>query len=101
MANDITRSAKAMDVRYVANLARLNLSDAEVGLFQSQLEHIVEYFNQLKELDVSGVEPMAHAAPIENVFREDCVRPGLDRDLVLRNAPEHSADLIMVPTIVE
>jgi aspartyl-tRNA(Asn)/glutamyl-tRNA(Gln) amidotransferase subunit C len=44
---------------------------------------------------------MAHTAPIQNVFREDIVRPGLDRDVMLKNAPQHSADLIMVPTIVE
>ncbi|MEI8122719.1 MAG: Asp-tRNA(Asn)/Glu-tRNA(Gln) amidotransferase subunit GatC [bacterium] len=101
MADDKTQSAKKMDVRYVANLARLNLSEAEAAQFQTQLDVIVEYFNQLRPLDVEGVEPMAHATPIQNVFREDEVRPGLDREVVLNNAPEHSADLIRVPTIVE
>lgn len=101
MADDKTQSAKTMDVRYVANLARLNLTDAEVEQFQTQLDHIVEYFNQLRALDVEGVEPMAHATVIQNVFREDVVVPGLDRDEILDNAPEHSAELIRVPTIVE
>ena len=101
MADDKTHSAKKMDVRYVANLARLNLTDAEALQFQAQLENIVEHFNQLRSLDVEGVEPMAHATLIQNVFREDQERPGLDRDVVLKNAPEHGADLIMVPTIVE
>ncbi len=101
MADDKTQSAKKMDVRYVANLARLSLTDDEAVQFQGQLDHIVEYFNQLRALDVEGVEPMAHATPVQNVFREDEVRPGLDRDLVLKNAPEHSPELIMVPTIVE
>jgi len=101
MADDKTQSAKTMDVRYVANLARLNLTDGEVEQFQSQLDNIVGHFNQLRALDVDGVEPMAHATLIQNVFREDQVRPGLNRDEVLKNAPEHSTDLIMVPTIVE
>lgn len=101
MIDDNTHSAKRMDVRYVANLARLELTDAEVVAFQSQLDHIVEHFNQLSALDVAGVEPMAHATLIQNVFREDEVRPGLDRDEVLNNAPAHSTELIRVPTIVE
>ena len=101
MAEDKTQSAKAMDVRYVANLARRNLTEAEVAQFQGQLDHIVEHFNQLRSLDVDGVEPMAHATVIQNVFREDAERPSLGRETVLKNAPEHSADLIMVPTIVE
>ncbi len=101
MADDKTHSAKSMDVRYVANLARLSLTDKEIAEFQGQLDHIVEHFNQLRALDVSDVEPMAHATVIQNVFREDVERPGLERDVVLKNAPEHSTDLIMVPTIVE
>lgn len=101
MTDPKTQSAKSMDVRYVANLARLNLTDNEVAEFQAQLDHIVEHFNQLRALDVNGVEPMAHATVIQNVFREDEVRPGLDHDSVMNNAPEHSPDLIRVPTIVE
>jgi aspartyl-tRNA(Asn)/glutamyl-tRNA(Gln) amidotransferase subunit C len=101
MVDDKTQSAKTMDVRYVANLARLNLTEQEVAQFQVQLEHVVSLFNQLREIDVSGIEPMAHAAVIQNVFREDVVRAGLDREAVLKNAPEHSPDLFIVPTIVE
>ena len=101
MSDDKKQSAKKIDVQYVANLARLTLTEAEVLQFQSQLEHIVEHFNQLRSLDVEGVEPMAHATVIQNVFRDDEEHPGLDRDLVLANAPQHSTDLIMVPTIVE
>lgn len=101
MTDDKTQTARVMDVRYVANLARLNLTQDEVVQFQAQLDHIVEHFNQLRSLDVEGVEPMAHATPIQNVFREDVVRPGLDRDVILNNAPAHSSNLVMVPTIVE
>jgi len=101
MIDDKTQSAKKMDVRYVANLARLNLTDTEAVQFQSQLDHIVEHFNQLCALNVDDVEPMAHATPIQNVFREDVVLPGLERDVILNNAPEQSSGLVMVPTIVE
>ena len=92
---------KPIDVRYVANLARLDLTEAEVVEFQGQLDHIVAYFDQLRAINVDGVEPTAHAAAIQNVFREDEPRPGLERDVVLDNAPAHSAGLIKVPTIVE
>jgi aspartyl-tRNA(Asn)/glutamyl-tRNA(Gln) amidotransferase subunit C len=101
MSDDKTQSAKKMDVRYVANLARLNLTEPEAVQFQSQLDHIVEHFNQLRSLDVENVEPMAHTTPIQNVFREDVVRPGLERDVVMNNAPAQASGLVMVPTIVE
>lgn len=101
MSEEKAQAAKTMDVRYVANLARLNLTDEEAIQFQSQLDQIVEHFNQLRSLDIAGVEPMAHATPIHNVFREDVVRPGLEHGVVINNAPEHSSGLVMVPTIVE
>jgi aspartyl-tRNA(Asn)/glutamyl-tRNA(Gln) amidotransferase subunit C len=90
-----------MDVRYVANLARLDLTEAEIAVFQPQLDPIVDYFNALKAVDVSGVEPTAHAAGIRNVFREDVERPGLDRETVLANAPDRSPEFFRVPKIVE
>lgn len=90
-----------MDVRYVANLARLELTDAEALRFQAQLDQIVAYFNEIRDIDVGAVQPMAHATVIENVFREDVVIPGLDRERVLANAPEQASDLFMVPKIVE
>lgn len=96
-----TGKAEGMDVQYVANLARLDLTEAEVAQFQAQLDSIVGYFNQLREQDVEGVEPMAHAAVIQNVFRDDFVKDGLSREAVLANAPQQGSDLIMVPTIVE
>ena len=90
-----------IDVRYVANLARLQLTEDEIATFQSQLDHIVHYVDEIRGLNVEGVEPMAHAAVIRNVFREDTVRPGLDRDKALANAPAHRSELFMVPKIVE
>ena len=90
-----------IDVRYVAHLARLDLTEAEQREFQSQLEHIVAYVNQIREIDVEGVEPTAHAVAVQNVFREDVVRPGLDPDQALANAPEQARGQFKVPLIVE
>jgi aspartyl-tRNA(Asn)/glutamyl-tRNA(Gln) amidotransferase subunit C len=93
--------AGSIDVRYVANLARLDLTDEEVATFQPQLDHIVGYVNEISGLDVEGVEPTAHAIAITNVFREDKVMPGIERAQLLANAPERSEALIRVPKIVE
>jgi len=90
-----------LDVRYVARLARIDLTDEEVGRFQSQLSRVLEYVEQLGRLDVSGVEPTAHANPIFNVFRADEPRPGLTREAALANAPHAANGLVMMPKVVE
>src|ERR1700689_3993951 len=97
MANDTSQ----FDVGYVAHLARLQLSDAEKDKISAQLKDVLAYVAKLNELDVSKVEPTAHAMPLTNVFRKDEVRPSIDRDTVLKNAPEQARDLFIVPKIVE
>jgi aspartyl-tRNA(Asn)/glutamyl-tRNA(Gln) amidotransferase subunit C len=92
---------KGLDVAYVAHLARLHLTDAEVATFQPQMEQIVGYVKQIDALDVSGVEPTSHAVEVVNVFREDRARPGLDREQVMANAPSEANGLFAVPKIVE
>lgn len=92
---------KALDVAYVARLARLELDDHEIKDFQAQLEDIVGYVRKIQELDVSGVEPTAHPVPVVNVFREDAVGSSLDREDVMNNAPLHGEDQFLVPRIVE
>ncbi len=92
---------KKIDVRYVANLARIALDDEEVAVFQKQLEQIVGYVDKLGELDVAGIEPTSHAHPVTNVFREDVVRQGLEHESVMHNAPEETMDQFKVPKIVE
>ena len=94
-------TADAIDVAYVANLARLRLSTDEIETFQRQLNSIVDHFKAIREVDVDAVDPMAHAVQVHNVFRADEVRPGLDRDLVLANALIHLDDQFSVPKIVE
>ena len=90
-----------IDVAYVANLARLDLSAESRALFQRQLGTIVDYVRQIGELDLEGIEPTSHGQPIYNVFREDVERPSLDRERVLANAPARTGDEFKVPRIVE
>jgi aspartyl-tRNA(Asn)/glutamyl-tRNA(Gln) amidotransferase subunit C len=94
-------SATEFDIGYVAHLARLKLTPAEEQKLGAQLGQILSYIEKLKELDVSGVEPTAHAVPLVNVTRDDVVRPGLSNEDALRNAPAQANGLFIVPKIVE
>lgn len=89
------------DVKYVANLARLSLTEAEEQKLGTQLDSILGYIEKLKEVDVSNVEPTAHAFPIVNVWRADEIKPGLTNEEALRNAPSKANGLFVVPKIVE
>ena len=90
-----------IDVKYVAHLARLSLTPEEEHKIGAQLENVLQYIAKLKEVDVSGVEPTAHAFPLVNVTRSDKVRPSMSNEDALRNAPAHANGLFMVPKIVE
>jgi len=94
-------SAPDFDIKYVAHLARLKLSPEEETQLGAQLGNILGYIEKLKEVDVTGVEPTAHAFPMVNVFRADEVRPGLSNDDALRNAPKRASGLFVVPKVVE
>jgi len=89
------------DVKYVANLARIYLTPEEEQKFGSQLNHILGYIEKLRELDVSNVQPTAHAMPMVNVARRDDVRPSIPHEDALRNAPAKANGLFLVPKIVE
>ena len=93
--------AGEFDVKYVAHLARIALTDDEQEKFGAQLSNILGYIEKLNELDVSRIEPTAHAVPLVNVFRPDEVRPSLPNAEALRNAPASANGLFMVPKIVE
>jgi aspartyl-tRNA(Asn)/glutamyl-tRNA(Gln) amidotransferase subunit C len=90
-----------IDISYVAYLARIELSDAEKQRIASQLKDVLAYVEKLNALDVSNVEPTAHATPLSNVMRRDEVRPSIDPEKVFKNAPEHARDLFIVPKIIE
>ena len=94
------RNAEKIDVAYVANLARIQLTDDELQTLQAQLTQIVDYVNELEHVDVTAVEPMAHTERITNVLRKDEERSGLDRQGVLANAPAHDNEQFIVPKIV-
>lgn len=94
-------SAPQLDVKYVAHLARLTLTPDEEQKIGAQLGHVLGYIEKLKEVDVSHVEPTAHAVPLVNVTRPDEVRPSLPHDEALRNAPAQISGLFRVPKIVE
>jgi aspartyl-tRNA(Asn)/glutamyl-tRNA(Gln) amidotransferase subunit C len=94
-------SAPEFDVRYVATLARLKLTDEETRTFQNQLGDVLAFVEKLKKVDVTGVEPTAHTSEIFNVFREDEVRPCLTVAEALANAPRKANDLFVVTKVVE
>jgi aspartyl-tRNA(Asn)/glutamyl-tRNA(Gln) amidotransferase subunit C len=94
-------AAAEIDVKYVAHLARISLTPEEEQQIGAQLGNILGYIEKLRELDVSGVEPTAHAVPLLNVVRPDEVRPSLPTGEALRNAPAKANGLFLVPKIVE
>ncbi len=94
-------AAPEIDIKYVAHLARLHLTPDEEKKLGAQLGGILGYIEKLKELDVTGVEPTAHAVPMVNVTRADQIRPSLPHDEALRNAPAQANGLFIVPKIVE
>lgn len=91
-----------MNIRQVASLARLELSDEEAVRFQSQVDQILRYVEQLEAIDVSGIEPTAHAAPVFDVLREDIAREGgLSLEEALGNAPSVSHEQFRLPKVVD
>lgn len=94
-------SSEHMDVRYVANLARIDLSNEECETFQGQLDAILGYIETLTDVDVDGIEPTAHASPVFDRLREDESRPGLGQADLLRNAPESALGQVRVPKVVD
>ena len=91
----------SFDLRYTAQLARLNLSEAEIAKFQPQLLQVLEYVEKLKQVDVTGIEPTAHANTVVNVFRADEAHPWFDANEALVNAPRQANQLFIVPKVIE
>jgi aspartyl-tRNA(Asn)/glutamyl-tRNA(Gln) amidotransferase subunit C len=88
------------DVQYVAKLSRLEVTEAETAKYTQQLGNILNYIEQLNQLDTTNVEPMAHVLDIKNVFRKDEVKPSLTQAEVLSNGPEVQAGHFKVPKIM-
>jgi aspartyl-tRNA(Asn)/glutamyl-tRNA(Gln) amidotransferase subunit C len=93
-------SISRQDIEKVALLARLQLTDDELATITSELAQIVGYVDQLGEVNTDGVEPMAHAVEVANVFRDDIVTPSLPREEALANAPHHDDRGYLVPPVL-
>ncbi len=89
------------EVKHVAKLARLAVTEEEAEMFTNQLDAIIGYAEQLKELDTDGVEPTTHVLDMKNVLREDEVKPWLTREEALKNTPDTQNGLIKVPAVLE
>ena len=87
-------------VRHVAKLSRLALTAPRAQKFAAQLESILEYVAKMDEVDMSCVEPMAHALPLHNVLRDDVAEPSLPLEQVLMNAPESDGPFFKVPKVI-
>ena len=94
-------AAPTIDIKYVAHLARIQLTPEEESRFGAQLGQVLTYIDKLNEVDVSQVEPTAHAVPMVNVTRPDEVQPSLPHEEAMRNAPAKANGLFLVPKIVE
>ena len=90
-----------LNIDHVAKLARLALTPEEKAKFSQQLRDVLAYVEQLSKVDVSGVEPTAHAFPVTNVWADDSAQPGLPVDVALKNAPAQRDHMFVVPKVVE
>jgi aspartyl-tRNA(Asn)/glutamyl-tRNA(Gln) amidotransferase subunit C len=91
----------ALDIDHVARLARLALTPDEKTNFARQLGDVLHHIEQLGKVDVTGIDPTAHAFAVDNVWAEDVARPGLPVELALKNAPAQRENMIVVPKVVE
>ncbi len=89
------------EVEYVANLARLEITEKEKDKFTVQLNDILLYIDKLNELDTTGVEPMSHAISVTNAFRDDKVMDSIGTQQTLANAPDARGDFFRVPKVID
>jgi aspartyl-tRNA(Asn)/glutamyl-tRNA(Gln) amidotransferase subunit C len=88
-------------IRHVAKLARLAVTDEEARLLAPQLSDILDYANELQEVELSDVEPTSHSFPLYNVLRADEPKAGLTREAALKNAPDSDGGQVRVPAVLE
>lgn len=87
-------------ITHIAELAHLKLTDEEIKKFQKELSQILDYVNQLNEVDTSNVEPLHHPLLLMNVFREDKVKKSIEREKALKNAPDSTDEFFKVPKVI-
>ena len=101
MSEPLKINLGGLDIDRVANLARLDLTLEEKVKFSAQLRDVLTYVEQLKKVDVTGVEPTAHAFPVYNVWADDVAQAGLPVEAALKNAPAQRNNMVVVPKVVE
>jgi aspartyl-tRNA(Asn)/glutamyl-tRNA(Gln) amidotransferase subunit C len=89
------------EVRWVAHLARLKLNDPDLEAMTRQMSAILDYVAQLQQVNTDGVEPLAHALDMHNVFRDDAPAPSLAVEAALANAPDRRSDFYGVPAVLD
>ena len=94
-------SVTEKDVRYVANLANLQLSDEEVEMYTNDLSRILDYMELLNEVDTTGVEPLDHVIELDSRLRKDEAKEPLSHEDALKNAPDADSDYFRVPKVIE
>lgn len=94
-------SVSKEDVKHIAKLSKLNLTEKELEKYTNELSSIVDFANELSNINVEGIKPTAHILDIKNVFRKDEVQPSYDREEILKNAPSKDAGCVSVPKVVE
>jgi aspartyl-tRNA(Asn)/glutamyl-tRNA(Gln) amidotransferase subunit C len=97
----MTQAITEDQIRHVAKLSRLKLTDEQIHQFTRQMGGILEYVTKLNELDTTNVEPTAHVASLRNVLREDKAVPGMGIEKVLQNAPDRDGPFFKVPRVIE
>jgi len=101
MSASDTQPHHLIDVPYLARLARLELSPGEIDLFQGQIGRILDHVEQMNRLDISGIEPTAHAISVFDVIREDAVAESIPKATMLANAPHAANGLFVVPKVLD
>jgi aspartyl-tRNA(Asn)/glutamyl-tRNA(Gln) amidotransferase subunit C len=94
-------SVSREDVAYMANLARLKVTESEIDQFQSDMNKILQYMDQLSQVDTSDVQPLDHVIELPPNYRKDIANPPLDHEEALKNAPDADSDYFRVPRVIE
>jgi aspartyl-tRNA(Asn)/glutamyl-tRNA(Gln) amidotransferase subunit C len=90
-----------MDVKYVAELAKIKLNSSQINKLENQFNDILSFFKNLEEVDTKNIQPYSHVQPLKNVTRDDQVGPSLKLDEVLKNAPNTEKNFFKVPKVIK
>ena len=94
-------SVTRKEVEHIAELARLELNDSELEEYTVQLNQILEYVEKLNELNTENIQPLSHPVEAANVFRDDILKPSIDREEALKNAPSKNDEFFKVPKVID